>query len=152
LLAECLDFLIVSEDEAYGIASVNGLVPRDGATGPVHARAVATALLRAEVSRCVVVTRGAAGALLVSAKTYLEQPAPRASCVTDATGAGDAFIAGFLHGYREQPGSLRTALRYGCAFGACCVAVVGASAPLDGKEIQAAFEATFDADAPDATL
>ena len=43
----------------------------------------------------------------------------------DATGAGDAFDAGFLAGLlRGMP--LEKASRLGCAAGACCVAGAGA--------------------------
>ncbi|RQM18971.1 hypothetical protein B5M09_001862 [Aphanomyces astaci] len=49
--------------------------------------------------------------------------------VEDATGAGDAFNAGFLHAW-VQSKDVMEGLKWGCAVGAHCVRVVGACATL----------------------
>jgi fructoselysine 6-kinase len=59
----------------------------------------------------VMVTRGAAGAILYLAGRYYEQAAVAAQ-VVDTLGAGDAFIARFLVGYlqgEEAKAALRKA-------------------------------------------
>ena len=57
----------------------------------------ALAALRAE-GVLGIVTRGAAGALVVSAAETLAVPAAPVADVVDTTGAGDLFAAGFLAG------------------------------------------------------
>ena len=45
-----------------------------------------------------VVTRGAAGCVVVTHDELVEVPAVQVKAVVDTTGAGDLFAAGFLHG------------------------------------------------------
>lgn len=49
--------------------------------------------------KLAVVTRGAAGAVIVADGEMIEVKAEKVAKVVDLTGAGDAFAAGFLHGY-----------------------------------------------------
>lgn len=126
------DFLFLSEDEARHI--VSKIVPNDDPSKP-WPRADALALLASGAARCIVLTVGAKGAILATHDTQrraiiLEQCAVNLDRFVDATGAGDAFAAGFIFGFKQFEGSLRAALKHGCAAGATCVANVGASQAL----------------------
>lgn len=78
---------------------------------------------------CCVLTRGAAGALAAQhGSPPVSEPAPPVAAV-DSTGAGDAFVAGFLH-----------ARLRGAALGACLAAGVArgaeAATRLGGRPVQ----------------
>ena len=83
-----------------------------GFTGASSVAAGATALLE-HGTRCVAVTRGAKGALLVKADETIEVPAYDVE-VVDTTGCGDAFSAGFLRGL-SLGHELGVAAALGCA-------------------------------------
>lgn len=51
--------------------------------------------------KLAVLTRGSKGALVLSAQGVAEIEAEKVAQVVDLTGAGDAFAAGFLHGYTQ---------------------------------------------------
>ncbi len=71
--------------------------------------------------QCVVVTRGAHGATAYTRQGVLDEPATPVK-VVDTTGAGDAFVAGFL--WRLVNGCpVRDALRAGLRWGAAAVSV-----------------------------
>jgi len=93
--------------------------------------------------RCVVVKRGAAGAEAGEAARGSSsgsgegsaRPAPRrwraaapAAAVVDTTGAGDAFLAGFL-AVALAGGGLDEALTAGCALGSLATTLVGGRPP-----------------------
>jgi sulfofructose kinase len=80
----------------------------------------------------VVVTRGQAGADAYAASTELHVDAVAADQV-DATGAGDAFTAGLLHGLL-QGDDMATALEVGAAWGAATVAKLQ-SIPVPWEEL-----------------
>jgi fructoselysine 6-kinase len=82
---------------------------------PHDAEAVAGALL-AEGARLAVVTMGAAGGLATDGKVSLSVSAAPITA-EDTTGAGDAFIAGFLDAYVARAG-LEECLRRGAERGA----------------------------------
>lgn len=70
-------------------------------------------------SRCLVVKRGAAGAVAYTREGRVSVPA-YPTTVVDPTGAGDAFAAGFIgaslaRSEHDGMATLRTALRYGAA-------------------------------------
>jgi sugar/nucleoside kinase (ribokinase family) len=92
------------------------LLPNDeqvlGFTGASSLEEGARALVERGVG-CVAVTRGAKGALVVTADEVIEVPAYDVE-VVDTTGCGDAFSAGFLRGL-SLGGDLRAAARLGCA-------------------------------------
>ena len=89
-------------------------------------------------SRCLVVKRGADGAVAYTRDGRISVPAYRTS-VVDPTGAGDAFAGGFigicLASPKRDGATLRTALRYGAAL---------ASLALEGFGIDSLARATRD--------
>jgi sugar/nucleoside kinase (ribokinase family) len=95
-----VDYLLPNEEQVLGLTGAATL--EDGAR----------ALLGQGVG-CVAVTRGARGALVVTARESIAVPA-FAVPVVDTTGCGDAFSAGFLRGVGlGRP--LREAAVLGCA-------------------------------------
>ncbi len=86
--------------------------------------------------RTVIVTLGAAGALLVG--DGLAMPIPPVSVVPrDTTGAGDAFIGSFAH-YYLQSGDVADALRWASRYAADSITRPGAQTAFAWRE---AFEA-----------
>ena len=84
----------------------------------------------------VVVTRGEAGADAYAASSELHVDAVAADQI-DATGAGDAFTVGLLHGLL-QGNELVTALHAGAASGAATVAQLR-SIPVPWEELAGPF-------------
>jgi sugar/nucleoside kinase (ribokinase family) len=84
----------------------------------------------------VVVTRGEAGADAYSASRELHVDAVAADQV-DATGAGDAFTVGLLHGLLRGD-DMATALQVGAAWGAATVAQLR-SIPVPWEEVADPF-------------
>lgn len=76
-------------------------------------------------ARRVVITDGAAGSLVCDAGGSRRVPAYRVKRVVDSTGAGDAFLGGYLAGEALGLGPIDAA-RLGNACGAACVERVGA--------------------------
>lgn len=80
--------------------------------------------MREQVARgtyLVVVTQGAAGATAMTADETLHVPAERVEHVVDTNGAGDAFVAGFLHA-RLGRAALPVAMAAGHRQAARCLA------------------------------
>lgn len=114
LLAPCLpyvDYFLPSEEEAIRI------------TGENQPAEICRALL-ARGCGAVVLKLGPRGSYYSDGHANYSTPAYRAE-VRDTTGAGDCFIAGFLHA-RLRSESLPEALRFGSACGARAVQAVGA--------------------------
>ncbi len=103
------DYLTPNEHEARTLAGVDGEASDE---------AVARELLDLGVET-VVLTRGSAGALLVSADGVEEVAAPRVDAV-DTTGAGDAFNGALAVALAEGRDD-RAAVRFACAAGALAV-------------------------------
>ena len=100
-------------------AHTDYLLPNDeqvlGFTGASDLASGARALVAAGVG-CVAVTRGAKGALVVTAEQTIEVPAYAIAArdLVDTTGCGDAFSAGFLRGL-SLGRDLEGAAKLGCA-------------------------------------
>ena len=126
------DVLICSLTEAQQLGR------REERPSTAHART----LLDAGRARCLVTTRGSAGAIVSTceiASIQMDSPTLPQDALVDATGAGDAFAAGFLREFAcaDPMIDLENALRKGCAYGAACCGVVGASAALDSRRVAA---------------
>ncbi|MFH1840639.1 MAG: carbohydrate kinase family protein [Candidatus Shapirobacteria bacterium] len=85
--------------------------------------------LKSQNEGIFVITKGARGAELYQTGEHLFEPAARKVTMIDATGAGDAFTAGFLVGLINGSDP-RRALRLGLANGASVVTQVGAKTGL----------------------
>jgi ribokinase len=88
--------------------------------------------LRRSPSQVVVVTLGSQGALAISGSDVVHQDAFSVR-VADTTGAGDAFVGGFVLGrWQSSTSDVASALRWGCAAGALATTKAGAqpSMPL----------------------
>jgi sugar/nucleoside kinase (ribokinase family) len=84
LVQEDLDMLFANEEE---VMSLFGSASFDAAVDAV-----------AETGVLAVLTRGAAGSVVVTASGPVTVPAAPVDRVVDTTGAGDLFAAGFLYG------------------------------------------------------
>ena len=122
------DYLLPNDEQVLGFTGATDLL--EGARALVAAGAA-----------CVAVTRGARGALVVTAGEVVEVPA-YAIEVVDTTGCGDAFSAGFLLG-RARGRSLADAARLGCATAAQVASGLGTDAGVyDLAAVEAFMAAT----------
>jgi sugar/nucleoside kinase (ribokinase family) len=96
----------------------------------------------AEGVGCVATTRGARGALVVTADQVIEVPAFAVE-VVDTTGCGDAFSAGFLRGL-----GLGRPLRESAVLGCAAAALVAQGLGSDHGEFDLAVADAFAATAP----
>jgi ribokinase len=123
LLAERPDWLVVNAQEAAALTGQGGQAPgdADGAAGQA-------ASLAAQTAGHVVVTLGAAGAVLAGPAQATAVPGFRVSAV-DTVGAGDAFVGALavaLASGLDPAGAVRAA----CAAGAAAATRRGAQAAL----------------------
>ncbi|OQR99540.1 hypothetical protein ACHHYP_05830 [Achlya hypogyna] len=82
-----------------------------------------------------VIKTGGDGARAMAATTKAQWRHPCfPTAVVDTTGAGDAFNAGFLYAWTQEPTDVLRALRYGCAVGSACVARLGACLDVPSPE------------------
>jgi ribokinase len=123
-----LAFLVPNQTE---LALLSGMPCTNAAEAAVAARAIVAAGVET-----VIVTLGAAGALLVSAESERHFAAVRVSPV-DTTGAGDAFIGSFAHHFAAG-GDVVAALEAAAAYAAHSVT-------RKGTQISYATRAEFDA-------
>ncbi len=119
-----LDYLLPSIDEARLM------------TGLESPEEVADALL-AEGVGTVALKMGAEGSFVKNRVVQAYVPAFKAE-VVDTSGAGDAWIAGFLTGVRKSWG-LEASARLGNAMGALCVTTIGTTTGLRGWDETVAF-------------
>ncbi len=91
-------------------------------------------------AKCIVITRGDQGALLLDEQRLVSIGVHNVEQV-DGTGGGDAFVAGFLHAFLEERDP-EDCLRSGAALGASCVQAAGATAGvLHADELDAFLKA-----------
>jgi ribokinase len=114
-LLQMTDVVICNEHE-LGVMVGQAVTPGE--------EGVAATALRGTADQLVVVTLGERGALALVGDRTLEQSAFRVQSI-DSTGAGDAFVAGFLSG-RWWSDGVEGALRLGCAAGALATTQTGA--------------------------
>lgn len=128
---------------APALSSVDYLLPNDeqilGLTGAATVEDAARALIGQGVG-CVAVTRGARGALVVTADEVIAVPAFDIE-VVDTTGCGDAFSAGFLRGIGLGR-SPRDAAVLGCAAAALVAQGLGSDHGDFGLSAADEFAAT----------
>jgi sugar/nucleoside kinase (ribokinase family) len=84
-----------------------------------------------------VVTRGEQGAILCDESHFVSMEAHAVEQV-DATGGGDAFVAGYVHAYLDGLGP-EECLQFGSALGASCVQAPGATTGVFRADQLAAF-------------
>jgi 6-phosphofructokinase 2 len=73
----------------------------------------------------LVVSMGAAGAMLITAREHYHEPAP-AIKIKSTVGAGDSMVAGLIIGMQKTD-SLREVLKYGVAAGTAATITAGSS-------------------------
>ncbi len=83
--------------------------------------------------KCVVIKRGAAGCLIYEGGRYIEVPACPDVKVTDTTGAGDSFAAGFLYGLSKGY-TTEECGRFGNAVASCVVEGLGAAYGMESAQ------------------
>ncbi len=93
----------------------------------------ALAVLRKEAKRAAV-TRSEKGAIIVEGVMTIEIPAFPIETLVDATGAGDAYAAGFLHGYTQGMG-YEKAGRLGALAASHVIQKIGARPAVPLKEL-----------------
>lgn len=103
-LAPYADILIASVDELPLLAQDADPLPSDPAEDHPGALARTARQLLGDVTAEVVITRGAAGATVITTGQVVSLPAHRVP-VADVVGAGDAFAAGYLSGYLDGLGT-----------------------------------------------
>ncbi|MCX2727870.1 sugar kinase [Thermomicrobium sp. 4228-Ro] len=121
--------LLCGEDDARLLWGLSG----DG-------EAVAHALSTRFGAAMTVVTRGEHGAVATTADGRTVIVPGRAATVVDRVGAGDAFAAGFLHGYLDT-GDVERGLQYGVALAALKLTVRGDLAIVTAEELESAVAA-----------
>jgi len=80
------------------------------------------------------ITRGAKGAFLKTADEEIYQCGFMVN-TKDTVGAGDAFLAGFIHNYSSDK-PLKDALKFACLLGAWVASQKGANPPFIYKNLE----------------
>lgn len=107
---------------------LTGVAPRDDPAGAARA-------LRAMGCRIAIVTLAEAGSFIDSGQQQWYIPA-YATDARDPTGAGDTYMAGFLHAYLEDPADLYRAGCYGAATASIWIEHTGPDAPIRPEEVR----------------
>ena len=107
---------------------ITGINPRADSAGALHG-------LKALGCEIAIITLAEAGSLIDDGGRQYVIPA----YVTDArdpTGAGDTYMAGFIHAYLQNPTDLYTAGCYGSATASIWIEHTGPAAPVTGDEVE----------------
>ena len=78
-----------------------------------------------ELNKNIVITRGEKGAIAIKDNQIFECPAKNNLKITDLTGAGDLFAAGYLHGLINNLSTIES-LRFGTKLSSEVIQQVGA--------------------------
>lgn len=150
-LLQYVDFLILSEVEAKSIAKYKcGDKKASDNNEALFFQHIA--LFFKKYRTYIIVTMGSKGAVALFNGTtiHLQRTTPEIANPADPTGAGDAFAAGFIHGYlkhqTESTGNsdgssaitmeaLKNGMQWACAVATCSVTVQGASVPVKKETI-----------------
>jgi len=115
-----VDILFANETEITSLYQMNSF---DDAAGAVRAEA-----------EIAVLTRSADGAVIISGNETVVVPADPVDKVVDATGAGDLYAAGFLHGLTSGQ-SLEECGKLGALAASEIISHIGARPEADLKEL-----------------
>ncbi len=107
---------------------ITGIDPRVDGLGAVRR-------LKALGCAIAIVTLAEAGSLIDDGKRQYVVPAD-ATDVRDSTGAGDTYMAGFIHGYLRDPEDLYTAGCVGAATASIWIEHTGPDAPVTSDEVE----------------
>ncbi len=116
-----VDYCIPSFEEAVSL------------TGRKTPEAIVDFLFKAGVRKAAGVKLGAKGCYIATREKAVSVPAKKVKKVVDTTGAGDAFVAGFVAGLLKGFDPFDAA-RIGNATAASCVTAIGASTALQRLE------------------
>jgi sugar/nucleoside kinase (ribokinase family) len=107
---------------------ITGIDPRMDGLGAVRR-------LKALGCAIAIVTLAEAGSLIDDGKRQYVVPA-YATDVRDSTGAGDTYMAGFIHGYLRDPDDLYAAGCVGAATASIWIEHTGPDAPVTSDEVE----------------
>ena len=121
------DLVKMNHEELFQISAWNGLESKD-------LELAADLVFKKYSLKMLCITRGAKGAFL---KTADEEIYQRGFMVNtkDTVGAGDAFLAGFIHNYSSDK-PLKDALKFACLLGAWVASQKGANPPFIYKNLE----------------
>lgn len=143
-----IDFLVLNELETKSITKFKC---EDSDEGEMKFIRHASEFFSQYNRTCFIVTRGSKGAIAIHGGQIIHQQttSPEIDNPIDPTGAGDAFAAGFLHGYLSYQAqsenkdpcvlstdAVKTGMQWACAAGTCSVMVQGASVPSKKESIE----------------
>jgi fructokinase len=121
------DLVKMNHEELFQIAAWNGLDSED-------LQLAADLVFKQYSLKMLCITRGSEGAFLKTADEELYQSGFTVD-TKDTVGAGDAFLAGFMHNYSRGK-SLKDSLEFACILGAWVASQKGANPPFILKNIE----------------
>ncbi len=121
------DLVKMNHEELFQISAWNGLDSED-------LELAADLVFKTYSLKMLCITRGSEGAFLKTAGEKIYQSGFKVN-TKDTVGAGDAFLAGFIHNFsRNKP--LKEVLEYACLLGAWVASQKGANPPLIFENIE----------------